>query len=550
MLLVEGNKISFHYESQYEDVLKDVSFIINNHSKIGLIGKNGAGKSTLIKLITGQLSGHKGVLSTSTEINVGLLPQELPYCEKTCAGDILWKSKPTLYKVKKQIESTDFTRSLDALLFNEYEELGGYQFEVELEKVLDKLDLSDKVLSQPIGQLSGGERTKIGLAEVLLRNPDIIILDEPTNHLDLKSTIWLEEYLSQLKIPFIVVGHDRCFFDRCVSEIWEIDNGALRAFPGNYSFYKNKIKEEYEAKLSKYEIQQKKIKQLTLASNKRRVDASRMEGFKLERSVKKNGGLCSRDLGSGYSRISKKANPSQIMKRAKTMEKKIEMMIEKEKADKPFLEKKRSLTFTSKQRCGGRNVIEIRSLNKSFEKSLFSDLDLFVERGDKYALIGGNGCGKSTLLKIITGEDTPDKGVVKVSPSTTVAYYSQTRDDLNYEESIIEAVTNGSRERESCARNILGSLGLTKDKVFQIIGTLSSGERSKVSLAKAILSDANLLILDEPTGHLEIKSKEAIEEALEHFSGTILFVSHDRHLIKRVATKIFDLEHVQMIDCN
>ena len=479
MLFVEGNKVSFQYEKQDTKLLKDLSFFINDKSKVGLIGKNGAGKSTLFKLILGQLSEFQGVIKKYGGVKIGYLPQELKLDEDLKCIDFLWQTNLRLYDVKCRIGYVDMTKDENLHLYSEYDELGGHKFESEIEKIIEKFNFASQLLEQEISILSGGEKTKLVLAQILLSGADLVLFDEPTNHLDLLTLRWLEDYLSKADFPFVIISHDRSFLDKCISEVWEIEDRQLKTFSGNYSFYKNEVEKEYESMLLKYKKQKKKVKQLSVAATKRRIDANRMENFKLSRSVKKNGGICKRDDGSG----SEMSDPTKKMRSAKAIEKRMEMMLEKEQADKPLLEKRRSINFSSEHNCCSKTVLKVQSLSKCYSHTLFNNLSFDLNTNSKVAIVGSNGSGKTTLLKIVMGLELADVG-----------------------------------------------------------------ERSKVSVVKAILSGSNLLILDEPTNHLEIAAREAIEDALMNFDGTILFVSHDRRFVEKIADSIFDLESQEIFE--
>lgn len=341
-----------------------------------------------------------------------------------------------------------------------------------------------------------------------------------------------------------MISHDRTFLDNCVNEIWELSDGKVRKFSGNYSHYKEELEIEFQNMMEKYEKQQKKIKQLTVASTQRRSDANKMENFKHSRSIKKNGGICKRDEGSG----SGMADPTKKMRSAKAVEKRVELMLEKEKADKPKFEKKREIKLDVDSRLKSSYCFEVKGLEKSYSKKIFSELNLIVPSHSRVAIVGPNGSGKTTFLRSLIGIESVDNGQIRLPPTLKMSYFAQNYENLDYDLSIIEAVIGTDPSYQTQARTILGCLGLEKDKVYQKVGTLSAGERSKVSLTKSILSGANLLVLDEPTNHLEIKAKEAIENALLDFGGSVVFVSHDRRFIENVATHIFDMESKMLFD--
>ena len=543
MPLLEGNKVSFQYDKQSSNLLNEVSFFINKKAKVGLIGKNGSGKSTLFKLILGQLKEHKGVISKVTPIKIAYLLQELEIDESFTVEDYLFLSNPSLFKVKRNLSTLDINDKNYLYLLSDYEEFGGYKLEAQIRKLIEQFQLNDSFLKRILQNLSGGEKTKISLIQILLTRPDLILFDEPTNHLDLITLQWLESYLKNLIIPFIIISHDRTFLDNCTTEIWELKSSQLRSFSGNYSFYRETIRKEYERMKLNYDQQQKKIKQLTQAAKKRRIAANRMENFKPTRSIKKNGGICKRDDGSG----SWKANPTKQMKAAKALEKRIELMIQKEKAKRPFLAKKNPIIFSSKN-SRSRIVAQITSLSKSYSQKLFENLSISVENGQKLGLVGKNGTGKTTLLKILVGLEKADSGFISIPPSITLSYYAQDYKNLNLRNCILNEVIGTNKEKETFTRILLGCLEIKNDKVFQKIGTLSIGERRKISLLKTILSGANLLILDEPTNHLDIDLKETIEDALKEYNGSVLFASHDRKFIEEIADNLFDLESKFYLD--
>lgn len=538
MLLVEGNKISFKYDEQTELLLREVSFTINNKSKIGLVGDNGCGKSTLFKLILGNSKIYTGVLKKMHDVSIGYLPQEVVVGEEITVEDYLWGARKDLKLIKDKMLSVDMNSESNYYLYSDFSDLGGYGLEVEIQKILSRFGLDEEILGQAVMSLSGGEKTKIALSQLLLSGADLILFDEPTNNLDIESLNWLENYLKGSRTPFVVISHDRTFLDNCVSEIWELSGGKVRKFSGNYSYYKKELEIEFQNMMEKYEKQQKKIKQLTVASAQRRNDANKMENFKHSRSIKKNGGICKRDEGSGSS----KADPTKKMRSAKAVEKRVELMLEKEKADKPKVEKKREIKLDVDSSLKSSYCFEVKGLEKSYSKKIFSELNLIVPSHSRVAIAGPNGSGKTTFLRSLIGIESVDSGEIRLPPTLKMSYFAQNYENLDYDLSIIEAVIGTDLNYQTQARTILGCLGLKKDKVYQKVGTLSSGERSKVSLTKSILSGANLLVLDEPTNHLEVKAKEAVENALLNFDGSVIFVSHDRRFIENVATHIFDME--------
>ena len=537
MDLIKFTDITFSYESQTENILENINFEISSGNKVGLIGKNGCGKTTILKLIKNEIKPISGHIFFRKNLKFGILPQELRFKSNISVADFFWGINPTLADLKRKFENIDNLDEKEIVkIVSAFEKNGGYNFEVEVEKQIGKFKFDKEILDREISKLSGGEKTKIALCRIILTKPDILLMDEPTNHLDIKTLAWLENYLKHLSIPFLVISHDRKFLDNCINKIWELKQRTLRVFSGDYSFYKREKEIEYNLKLKSYEKSQKKITQLKRALNQRKNMAEKQEKFKPPRSVKKNGGKCKRDM---Y-KVSQRSEGA-MMKSAMALNTKVAKLIKTEEAKKPFVEKKRSIHIQEKN-LRSRFVLKVKNMGKSFgEKQIFKNLSFAVENHAKLAIVGKNGCGKSTLLKILMGKIKKYDGDFVWNPQVRISYYSQEFENLNFENDIITEVTQNNYMLQSWARTVLGSLNITKDKVFQKISSLSIGERSKVVLTKIIISNSNVLVLDEPTNHLEISSREALEEALLKFNGTLIFVSHDRFLQEKLAEKKIDL---------
>ncbi|MBT4762807.1 MAG: ABC-F type ribosomal protection protein [Bdellovibrionaceae bacterium] len=544
MLLVKGNKITFKYESQTRDLLLRISFRIDSRSRIGIVGKNGSGKSTLLKLLLGELRPNSGHLQSSPEVRIGYLKQVQSNNDTLSVSDYVWNANPSLYKIKKRLSLIENTPdNQDWTVFTEYEEAGGYDFEVAIEKNLKEVGLDTSFLERPLQTLSGGEKTKVGLLRILVTEPDILLLDEPTNNLDVSAIQWLKAFLGSSKLPLIVVSHDRSLLDDSVNEIWDLEYGSLKVFSGNYSFLQKTKDQNFQADLEEFELQQKKVEQLSSAASTRRVDANRMENFKKTRSVKNNGGLCKRDEGSG----SGSADPTKKMRTAKAVEKRVQLMIEREEAKKPWIEKKRKIILPVSSPCNSKTVLSAKDLCLNYgDRMIFSDLDFYVDRGQRLAIVGENGCGKTSLIKLLHSELSLDHGEIKWAASAAVNTFYQETVDLSDKSTIIQSVWQPEVVEEHIARTVLGSLGLDASIINQKIEHLSPGEKVKTSLAKTILSGANVLVLDEPTNHLEVQAREMLEQALCEYEGTVVFVSHDTAFIERVGTQIFDLSKNQM----
>ncbi len=399
-------------------------------------------------------------------------------------------------------------------LQNEFEFLEGYNIDSDIAKVCNGLGIDRNMQERLFNYLSGGEKTRVNLARIILEKPEILLLDEPTNHLDINMIEWLEEYLAQYKGTVLVISHDRYFLDKVVHRVIEIVDGKSEFYEGNYSYYVKEKENRYLQKLQQYEQEQKKIKQLVEASRRMHQWANASD------------------------------NPS-LHRRAFAMEKRIERM---EKTEKPKLEKSLKVGFKG-IKFAGNDVINIKGLSKSYNsKRIINDINLKVEKGDRIALLGSNGCGKTTLLKLITGEETPDAGFCKIGTSIKYAILPQIVNFENPELSILDTVRNELILSEDAARNRLAAYHFRGEDVFKKVSVLSGGEKSRLKLCILMNSDINLLILDEPTNHLDIASREWIEEAISSFDGTLLFVSHDRYLVNRFATRIWDMKDGNIFD--
>lgn len=521
---IQGHNISYRYTNNCEYTLKGISFSLDQHSRIGLVGDNGAGKSTLLKILSGDFLSEGDF---NCHMKTAALSQEV---EDTTLRviDLLYKNDKTLLKLRESVES--FSDG-DVSVFAAYDEQGGWEREVEIEKWLTRFQFHKEVLIRPLSKLSGGEKTKVNLITLLLQNPDILLLDEPTNHLDLKTILWLEEFLLQQKIPYLIISHDREFLDRTTTCTWELEDSGLEVFAGNYSYYRKMKQERYNHQLHLYEVQNRKIHQLKKALYKRKGWAISHQG-----ETGNNG------YAPVYEECSNSA--SKAMRQAKVIESRITSMIEKEEKKKPRLKRKARILFEEESGKAGRNCLTLEGVSKSFEKPLFRDLSLTVKHGERVAVTGSNGSGKTTLLKMITGDISDYEGRIFIPEGVKVSCFYQEADDLDFSNTILDEVTGGNLENQANVRHSLGSAGFIGDMVFKKVGELSPGERSKVALIKAMLSDSKLLILDEPTNHLEISMRESAEEALENYRGTIVFVSHDRRFVQKLATRELNLEEL------
>lgn len=506
------------------DILKEVSFHIEEREKAALIGPNGAGKSTLFKIIMQEMKADSGEVILAKGKSIGYLAQHQEMASGQSIYDELLETRRYLLDMEERIRSmeedmkTVTGSQLDALLADysrtthQFELENGYALRSEVVGVLKGLGFSEEDFSKEVNTLSGGQKTRVALGKLLLSNPDIILLDEPTNHLDMNSIAWLETYLMNYHGAVLIVSHDRYFLDRVVTKVVEIDHGHVRSFSGNYSAYAEKKAMIRDAEYKAWLNQQQEIK------HQEEVIA-KLKSFNREKSIR----------------------------RAESREKMLEKI---EVLEKPIEENTQMNLTLSPRVISGNDVMEVVGLAKSFPgQPLFSNVDFSIKRGERVAIIGNNGTGKTTLLKIINGLTEADDGELELGSKVQIGYYDQEHHVLNMEKTIFEEISDTYPYLTNTEiRNVLAAFLFTGDEVFQPIATLSGGERGRVSLAKLMLSEANFLILDEPTNHLDINSKEILERALNNYTGTILYVSHDRYFINQTATRILELTNQSMVN--
>ena len=517
MIVVSAKELTKAYGT---DVILDrVSFAINGGDRVGIIGVNGAGKTTLLKMLTGEMSYESGDFFIAADTQIGYLKQDGGFnSEKTVIEEVEAilghfpemerEMENLLVQIEENVEDHKLLERYDALQ-EEYKNRGGYTYKSEMTGVLSSMAFKEDSYHKKISTLSGGERTRLALACLLLRKPDILFLDEPTNHLDIGTLKWLEQYLKNYKGTIVVVSHDRYFLDQTVNRIFEIDNHKLNIYEGSYSFYATERKNRREAELRKYEKQKKEI--------------DRQE--EMIRRFKQHG-------------------TEKLAKRAASREKRLSAM---ELTEKPGASHgKMKLSFKENFQSG-KDVIFAENLSKSFgygarAKELFKNVDLDIKRGERVCIVGANGIGKTTLLKMLMGDLVAATGRIKIGHNVQIGYYDQGQLLLNNANTVIEEVHGDYRlYTDGELRNILGRFLFRGEAAFLNVGALSGGEKARLSLLKLMMSGSNLLILDEPTNHLDIESKEVFEEALLDFPGTCIIVSHDRYFLNRIPTRIMEL---------
>ena len=499
-------------------VLKDVSFTLQHGDRMGLVGVNGSGKSTLMRIIAGLDTPDSGEISMVRGTRVGYLAQQ----DMVTHGSTIWAELEKVYepvfvmeKKLRELENemerahtdpSQFSRlssEYDRLL-HRFEEADGYAWKSMVSGVLNGLGFKQSQYEQSVDSLSGGEKTRLCLARLLLQKPDLLLLDEPTNHLDMETLQWLENYLAAYRGSVLVISHDRYFLDHVCNCMVEILMGTAEQYSGNYTRYIAQREERFETRIRAYELQQKEIE-------RQQAIIARYRMFNREKSIRA----------------------------AESREKALERM---EKLEKPVDERAIRFKFEANRRTG-EDVLMIRDVGKTFgEKKLFSHLSLHVRAGDRIALIGPNGVGKSTLIKLITGDVDSDSGDIRFGSNVDMGYYDQHQSALHPEKTVLDEVWDRfPRMEQSDVRGALGMFLFTGDDVFQPIKTLSGGEKGRVALTALMLRKDNLLLLDEPTNHLDMDSREVLEDALSGFGGTIITVSHDRYFINRVADRILEM---------
>ena len=503
-------------------ILDGFTLKVDEGERVGLLGKNGTGKTTVFRIMTGQVDPDEGSVVIAPGKRIGLISQIPVYPDQYTVHDVLDTAFLRLHAIEQEMTvlAANMAENSSPEILARYDKLaqafetgGGYDTETRLNKVCNGLSIDADMRSRLFSALSGGEKTRINLARLILEDTDILLLDEPTNHLDLNATEWLEEYLERFKGTVLAISHDRWFLDKVVKRVVEIQQGKAELYSGNYSFYVEEKERRYLERLKQYEKEQAKIEQLEKAAEQLRVWA--------------------------YSGMDK------TFKRAQSMEKRIERM---RTTDKPTKERRLTNRF-GEQEFHGDEAMVIDSLSKSYgDRTLFSNLNLEVTGGERIALLGDNGTGKSTFLKIVMEEELPDKGSVYLGPSIRIGYLPQIirfdRPERNLVDTMLYAQNCSTQE----ARDRLAAFRFRGEDVFKPVSVLSGGEQSRLRLCMLMDSKINLLILDEPTNHLDIDSREWIEESVEEYGGNLLFVSHDRYFIEKFANRIWLLENGGITD--
>ena len=511
---VSGLVKSFDLEKK---ILDGLTFQIDSGERVGLLGRNGAGKTTLFKILTGELDYDSGEVFIAPGKRLGLISQIPVYPAEYTVEDVLRTAFSRMQELKAEMDalaekmaagdSSAATLKRYGEINARFEGLGGWDTDTAVNKVANGLTIDGAMRERLFSELSGGEKTRVNLGRLILEDTDILLLDEPTNHLDLQATMWLEEYIRAFRGTVLTISHDRYFLDRTVTRIIEVLDGKAEFYSGNYSFYAVEKERRYQERMKQYLKEQAKIQQLEKAAEQMHLWAF---------------------MGNDA-----------LHKRAFSMEKRIERM---RTTEKPTKAKKMNAQFASRE-FRGDEVLQLRGLTKAFgDRTLFSDIYLRVEPGERIALLGENGTGKTTLLNMIVGQERPDSGSIRQGPAVVTAYLPQIIRFDHPERSLLDTMLYEKKGMTAqSARNRLAQYQFQGEDVFKSVSSLSGGELSRLRLCMLMDEQTSFLILDEPTNHLDIAAREWIEEAVEAFDGTLLFVSHDRYFIQRFATRIWEL---------
>ncbi|MBO2527209.1 MAG: ABC transporter ATP-binding protein [Clostridiales bacterium] len=496
-------------------LLDGLSFDVHEGECVGIMGRNGCGKTTLFRLLTGEISPDEGEIMINSGKKLGLISQIPHYPDGYTVEDVLRTAFAGLEVMRRKMEelAEKLTASAPKALLDEYDRLsnayhvgGGYEQDTEVDKICNGLGIPQAMRSQEFDRLSGGEKTRVNLARLLLEKTDILLLDEPTNHLDLRSVEWLEDYILKFKGTVLTISHDRYFLDRVVDRIVEISAGKAEFYSGNYTFYLQEKQERFNRQLKQYEQEQAKLRQLGYT-------VERMKGWGINNRV--------------------------LYRRAMSIQHRMERM---EKTERPTKEKTMRARFGEKE-FHGDEVLSVKGLKKTFgERTLFSDVELKVTGGERIALLGDNGSGKTTFLRVLLGE-LAGEGKIKFGPSVKSAYLPQVIHFSHPERTLYDTMLYEKNCTPQSARDRLGAFLFSGEDVFKTVGTLSGGEQSRLRLCMLMDEKINLLILDEPTNHLDVASREWVECAIDEYEGALIFVSHDRYFVDKFATRVWELEN-------
>lgn len=501
-------------------ILSDITFDVQAGEKIAILGANGAGKTTLLHILAGRLDYDSGIVSIGDGRTVGMIDQMPSYPEHTTVEDVLKTAFKDAHIIEAQMKELEYKMSIEpenedllrryGICQQKLDAMGGYNRDFEIDKVCNGLDIPKERRIQPFNQLSGGEKTRINLARIILEQTDILLLDEPTNHLDMEAVRWLGDYLESYAGTIVTVSHDRYFLDQCCERIIEVNDHKIEFYAGSYSFYAVERERRYEQKMREHENQMAEMKRL-----------------------------------ESVSRIMHEHGTEHLAKRAASIDKRIARM---KVTDRPKKNKRMNVSFGDPN-YETEEVLKVRDITKSYNgRTILQNVTFNVRNGERVAILGDNGAGKTTLLKILLGEETSDDGTIKKGVGLRPAYLPQQVKFENENRNLIDTLIYDKNVTMQTARNRLGAFQFSGEDQLKIVNKLSGGEKSRLRLCELMYDPLNMLILDEPTNHLDLMSREWIEEAVEAFTGTLLFVSHDRYFVERFATRVIYLENGKYID--
>ena len=501
-------------------ILSDITFDVQSGEKIAILGANGAGKTTLLHILAGRLDYDSGIVSIGDGRTVGMIDQMPSYPEHTTVEDVLKTAFKDAHVIEAQMKELEYKMSLEpenedllrryGICQQKLDAMGGYNRDFEIDKVCNGLDIPKERRIQPFNQLSGGEKTRINLARIILEQTDILLLDEPTNHLDMDAVRWLGDYLESYAGTIVTVSHDRYFLDQCCERIIEVNDHKIEFYAGSYSFYAVERERRYEQKMREHENQMAEMKRL-----------------------------------EAVSRIMHEHGTEHLAKRAASIDKRIARM---KVTDRPKKNKRMNVSFGDPN-YETEEVLKVKNITKSYNnRVILQNVTFNVRNGERVAILGDNGAGKTTLLKILLGEEIADDGTIKKGVGLRPAYLPQQVKFENENRNLIDTLIYDKNVTMQTARNRLGAFQFSGEDQLKIVNKLSGGEKSRLRLCELMYDPLNMLILDEPTNHLDLMSREWIEEAVEAFTGTLLFVSHDRYFVERFATRVIYLENGKYID--
>jgi ATP-binding cassette subfamily F protein 3 len=537
MTLLQVNHLAKSYDQGLSYIFTDVDFTVDEGKHIALVGANGSGKSTLLKIIAA-LEDHEGMIQRKRGLRIGYQVQEPSFKPEVTVKAVLDQCFREVRDLQERLgvlearmgsaQKEDLANVLEEYggLQERFEILGGYTYEQEMLRVVRGLGLKESDLNRSAQSLSGGEKSKLLLACQLLEKPDLLLLDEPTNHLDVESLEWLEGFLQEYVGTLLIVSHDRYFLDQVAGEVWELERERMNQYFGNYSQYIEEKERRQKNQWAEYEKQQREIASLHQQMQEQRVNAGKAE----------------KDARAGADDGDKSfwaRKAAKVAKKVKVAQAKREKLLTTKRLEKPFEENEVKIQFPVETRTSG-TILHVKELAMAYEpdQPLFQDISFDLGSRNRVGVVGANGAGKTTLFRLILGQVQPITGEIVTSGRVKISYYSQEQENLNDAQSALENILTNCRVDETTARSILGCVKMEKEKVHVPVRHLSGGEKSKVQLCKILLSGANLLILDEPTNHLDISCREAVETALLQYPGAILFISHDRYFLQKLADVI------------